>query len=284
MASFPITPGYSWTDGDLVTATRLNSAFSAATVAAIDGIPIGGTTPDTGGFTRMTVKGNTPTNADAILQNSGGAADEKYWTLRNNSSLFSVSAINDADTNINPAYRITRTGDQPVLHIFYTGTSSAALSMSPTGTSILKELSLPLACFRNTAAFLKSADTSLAAITGLSATIQASGIYLFRCKFYCVASGTGGFKFDVSGTATASSAIVGLTALGSLQAVSASYVTAFATPLSANSASLVPTIIEVSGSFVCSGTGTFGPRFAQATASGSSQIEAGSTFEIRRLN
>ncbi len=94
---------------------------------------LGSTTPTTGSVTRLTVTGNAPTNADVFLNNSGGASDEKLWSLRNNTSAFSINLFNDAANLANPAYTIARTGYQATQHTFYTGASVQSASITSTG-------------------------------------------------------------------------------------------------------------------------------------------------------
>lgn len=58
---------------------------------------------------------------------------------------------------------------------------------------------------RNSSAFAKTSDTTLANITGLTRNVEASRAYAFRAVLETTAAATGGVKFAVSGTATATS-------------------------------------------------------------------------------
>lgn len=58
---------------------------------------------------------------------------------------------------------------------------------------------------RNSSAFAKTTDTTLANITGLTRNVEASRAYAFRAVLETTAAATGGVKFAVSGTATATS-------------------------------------------------------------------------------
>lgn len=129
------------------------------------------------------------------------------------------------------------------------------------------------------------ANTTLANITGLSVAVATGLSYSFSAVLHTHDAGaTGGFKFAMGGTATATAIIcevtlqpvddlgVGvaerLTALGSAKAWSGGATDVFAT---------------MRGLITVNAAGTLTVQFAQETASGTSSVLVGSTFTVEQV-
>ena len=67
----------------------------------------------------------------------------------------------------------------------------------------LQNLMVPTLQIRTTADFDKTLDTTLAAVTGLSANLVAGKNYRFTIRLHCVAVTSGGVKVTCGGTVTA---------------------------------------------------------------------------------
>jgi hypothetical protein len=130
-----------------------------------------------------------------------------------------------------------------------TGTLNAPVLFGTNGTLRLKIEGDGRVCLfqtlRSTALFSKTADTTLAAVTGLAFTVP-PGSYRFEADLQIDAPAAGGYKLAVGGTATTTSYISWL-----------------------------------SGTAVVSVAGTLAPLFAQNAAAGAaSTVAIGSSFQI----
>lgn len=132
---------------------------------------------------------------------------------------------------------------------------------------------------RTTATFTKAADTTLAAVTGLSFTVAAGRSYRFIAELHIDAPAAGGYKLAVGGTATATSYIAWLEVTSNTPAVTlASRSTTFGAGAGLTGA--------ITGRALLSGTiqvnvgGSLAPLFAQNAASGASTVAIGSSFQI----
>lgn len=128
-----------------------------------------------------------------------------------------------------------------------------------------------------------STTTTLATVTGLSVDVEAGIEYVYTAKLNIAPDTTGGSKWAMGGTATATEVDYSTirdsdvsrlgtgggpkTALDSTDAV-------------AGTATDVQ--VTISGSIKVNAAGTFGVRFAQNSASGTSNVKKGSTFTIQR--
>lgn len=126
-------------------------------------------------------------------------------------------------------------------------------------------------------------NTTLAAITGLSANVVAAGVYKFTAVLFVNADATGGYKFDLSGTATATSVVAQIIAQrNDTQAFTlTSRVTALAS--SAGAAAGTALLVRIEGLIVVNAAGTLTPRFAQNAANGTSSVLAGSWWEVEAV-
>lgn len=123
---------------------------------------------------------------------------------------------------------------------------------------------------RNSSAFAKTTDTTLADITGLSRNVEASRVYAFRAYIQTTSGSTGGVKFSVSGTAAATS----VNYEGVLRSDSDDNIVNIvrATALDTvvcNASSITSSTCEINGTIVVNAAGTLTIQFAQNTSDGS---------------
>lgn len=128
-----------------------------------------------------------------------------------------------------------------------------------------------------------SASATLAAVTGLTSTLESGKNYTFRAVLYFDADATGGHKYAMAGTATASSVIYHVTSTCDASGLSVitARATALATASSQAGCTAGKTVIE--GTLTTSAAGTILPQFAQSAATGTSAVKAGSTFHVELL-
>ena len=121
---------------------------------------------------------------------------------------------------------------------------------------------------RNSSSFAKTSDTILANITGLARNVEASRAYAFEAEISTTSANTGGVKFAVSGTATATSIdYEGILFEGT--AISAkTRATALDTTVCAVTAVTAATC-KIRGVVVVNAAGTLTIQFAQNASDGS---------------
>lgn len=136
---------------------------------------------------------------------------------------------------------------------------------------------------RVTTQFDATTNTTLAAITGLTATLVAGKIYRFEAELFVDADVVGGSKFDMSGTATATSIKyqVQLFDNGTNAITINSRQTALAG--SVGQAGTTAGFVKITGLIVCNAAGTLTPRFAQNASNGTSSILTASTFTTQEI-
>jgi hypothetical protein len=126
--------------------------------------------------------------------------------------------------------------------------------------------------------------TTLANVTGLSAAVSAGATYYFRATLYVAPDGTGGHKYAISGTATATDVIYHITSLDNssgLNVISAEQ-TALGASAGQAGATSAKTVIE--GTITVNAGGTLTVQFAQNASSGTSTVKRGSTFVVNQIN
>lgn len=124
---------------------------------------------------------------------------------------------------------------------------------------------------------------TLANITSLTATLVAGKTYEFEANLYFDADATGGDKFAIAGTATATSIIYEIVSVDN--STSANTITSRQTALagSAGQAGTTAGYCRIKGLITVNAAGTLTAQFAQNTANGTSSILVGSTFVTREM-
>ena len=135
-------------------------------------------------------------------------------------------------------------------------------------------------CVRNSAQFDKTSSTTLSDITGLSHDVEAGFVYAFRATLQTTAAATGGVKFAVSGTATATA----ISYEGTLKSTTAIAAKTRATALDTvvgSSTTTTDGTVEIEGVIQVNTTGTLTIQFAQNSSDGTaSSVLANQYFQL----
>lgn len=126
--------------------------------------------------------------------------------------------------------------------------------------------------------------TTFANVTDLSRTLEAGFTYSFRAVLFYDANATGGHKYTMAGTATATSIIYHVES--GCDASNLDVITTRLTALAgagAGQAGCVAGKTVIEGTITVATAGTLVPQFAQNAANGTSTIKAGSTISVRRV-
>lgn len=128
-----------------------------------------------------------------------------------------------------------------------------------------------------------STTTTLANITGLTATLEAAKTYRFEAELYFDADATGGHKYAIAGTATATAIKYQVTTIcnATNDLVISSRQTAMAG--SVGQAGCVAGYTKINGTIISNAAGTLTVQFAQNAAGGTSSVLRGSNFVVREV-
>lgn len=120
--------------------------------------------------------------------------------------------------------------------------------------------------------------TTLGNVTGLTMTVAAGRTYKFRAVLDATLDATGGGKYAIGGTATATAISYRVQHLGaSLAVLSSTRQTALASSVN-STAALTDDAVVIEGLITVNAGGTLTVQFAQQSATGTSSILVGSTF------
>lgn len=124
-------------------------------------------------------------------------------------------------------------------------------------------------------------NATLATVTGLSVDVIAGHSYSFEACLFVDANVTGGSKFAINGSCTASAIIYEITLLDN--GTNAYTITSRQTALggSAGQAGTTAGFCRIKGLITVSAAGTLVVEFAQNTASGTSSVLVGSDFIVK---
>ena len=184
-------------------------------------------------------------------------------------------------------------GDTSDMSLSFGGTSSNSPMFKRQGTTPNLELRV---ANDSTQAFLIDAgraftsaqfdktDTTLANVTGLTATLTAAKTYSFEAVLFVDADVTGGSKYAIAGTATATAIKYHVDTV--CDATNLLVITSRQTALagSVGQAGCTAGLTKISGTITVNAAGTLTVQFAQNTASGTSSVLTMSKFEVRQLN
>ena len=137
---------------------------------------------------------------------------------------------------------------------------------------------------RVTSTFSK-ANNTLAAITGLSATLEAGKTYYFDITLYTTAvAAANGIKADLNGGTATATAIVADGTVYTGAAVASTRATALNTTV-CNSTTGTTNKCHITGTITVNAAGTFIPRFAESVTNASaSTVAIGSTMIVQQIN
>lgn len=125
--------------------------------------------------------------------------------------------------------------------------------------------------------------TTLAEVTGLTVNVAAGRSYRFATKLFYDASGVGGVKVDLSGTATATALIGSVVQFDDVANNTPIVFRITALNTSVGGAGSTMGIVTIDGVITVNAAGTLTPRFAQNVANGTSSVLVGSTFIINEI-
>lgn len=130
--------------------------------------------------------------------------------------------------------------------------------------------------------FDKTSDTTLANVTGLTATVVAGKFYRFEATLYTSSNVAGGVKAAIAGTATATAIVYeGITTDAGLSTQTRA--TALATAVGAVTA-VTAGYIRITGTIQVNAAGTLTVQFAQNASNGTaSSVLVGSTFVLTQM-
>ncbi len=128
--------------------------------------------------------------------------------------------------------------------------------------------------------FTKTADTTQATISGLSADVAASNFYRFEARLFIDADAVGGFNVGFGGTATMTGYTVEVMYFDDVGTANFSRrLVTFPGSFGGHVGS-TQGFMMVQGFFTVNTAGTFTVQFSQSIASGSSSVNARSTLEV----
>ena len=136
-----------------------------------------------------------------------------------------------------------------------------------------------------TSAQFDKVNATLADVTGLtSETLTAGKTYSFFAELFVDADVTGGSKYAIAGTATATAIKYHIDMI--CDATNALVITSRQTALagSAGQAGCTAGLTRISGTITVNAAGTLAVQFAQNAANGTSSVLTMSKFEVRQLN
>lgn len=141
---------------------------------------------------------------------------------------------------------------------------------------------LGLATAQVTTQFDKTSNTTLADVTGLTKTLTGGHTYRFEARLYTTSNSSGGVKFAIAGTATATTIIYeGLTTDAGTTTQSRG--TALATAVGAVTA-VTAAYTVITGTIKVNAGGTITVQFAQNASNGTaSSVLVGSTFTVTEI-
>ena len=136
--------------------------------------------------------------------------------------------------------------------------------------------------FARVATQFDATDATLADVTELVASVEAGKTYDFTARLFVDADATGGHKYAIGGTATATSIIYEIMSLSNAAALA---ITSRQTALggSAGEAGATSVFTEIKGLIMVANAGNLSVQFAQNSANGTSSVLPGSSLTINEV-
>lgn len=138
---------------------------------------------------------------------------------------------------------------------------------------------------RVTADVAFAATTTLGTVTGLSVPVTAGETYELEARLFVTADATGGQKYAIGGTATATAIIYDtvIADLADLSAPAAGRATALGTALALAGNTRTVFAVTIRGTLTVNAGGTLLVQAAQDSASGTTSVLRGSTLRVRAV-
>lgn len=211
------------------------------------------------------------------------------------SDALDLKAKQDMVAAINNLANTLATGYAPAAAAYLVGSTDASLSAERVVTdteSVTWDLATAGQAKANVANFsgarvatqFDATTATLANVTGLSLSLAAGKTYAFRAVLFVDADATGGHKYAIAGTATATSVIYQLQSSDN-GSPGAFVLTSRQTALggAAGEASTTAYFTVIEGTIVVNAAGTLTVQFAQNSANGTSSVLVNSSFEAWKI-
>jgi len=133
--------------------------------------------------------------------------------------------------------------------------------------------------------FNKTSDATLANVTGLSVSVEASKTYYFEATLFTASDVAGGVKFAIGGSATATSIIyeANITNAGATVTPGTARATALATTVG-DATAVTAAKVKITGTITVANAGTLTVQFAQNASNGTaSSVLVGSNFIVNQI-
>lgn len=238
-------------DGDNVTLLKVKNAGTGTTA-----VPVVRVENDNGSLMSFQQHGSFRTVSRFGITSLGG------W-----SELLSIPQTSDDGLVIGTSIeREVRIGTNSAAAVIYDGTNQHA--------------AYPTSDKCTTAAFDVTTNTTLATVTGLTVNVTASRKYRFRAILHVTPDATGGHKYAIAGTATATSVVYQINSINN--ATNAFRINSRQTALggSAGDATGTGAFTTIEGFITVNAAGTLLVQFAQNASNGTSSILAGSCWSV----
>lgn len=164
-----------------------------------------------------------------------------------------------------------------------TATATASkIPIADTAGSLNSWVSLPILAVAS-AQFDKTADTALANVTGLALTLAGTTSYILEAVLFVDADVTGGHKYALDGTVTASSIKYQVNSISNASNLNVINTRLTALAGTTGQAGATGVYTEIMGTILTNAAGTINIRFAQQVASGTSSILSQSSFMAMKV-
>jgi hypothetical protein len=131
--------------------------------------------------------------------------------------------------------------------------------------------------------FDKTADTTLANVTGLTATVGAGLTYAFEAVLYTTSNTSGGVKFAIAGTATATTIVYECLTIEGTSISAHTRASALAGAVGGVTAGAAAYAV-IKGTIIVNAGGTLTVQFAQNASNGAaSSVLVGSSFIVNKI-
>ena len=134
-----------------------------------------------------------------------------------------------------------------------------------------------------TAQFGKTADTALANVPGLALVLAGTTTYIFEAILFVDADVTGGHKYALDGTVTATSIKYQVNSISNSANINVINTRLTALAGTTGQAGATGVYTEIMGTIIVNGAGTINVQFAQQVASGTSSVLTQSSFKAMKV-